>query len=1203
MLINTLFLSKPLVNSEHSGKSENSEKMFGFLFSEIMNVNNDSEKLGLIPEHIGGNLIDYKSVFINYSFDSNVILSNTNFKETNDPIVSLSKLFFEEDNSNNQKISETEKIIYSPQQFVNSFSNLIKLLVEKNNLSENVELKLFSKNFILSQNVDSSHIPNIEKFLFETIENESAFSLTLSAAGKKVLFEILSQVIPSIITQDKPDIKENNKTQIQTLNNELKSEHQFIPDNNSDSKNYLSKTSSEIIEHLPQAEKTERKLFPSENKNLANDEDQTILQNIQSKNQDSSERKFNNDSVIPQPKSDNIFETTVKDDQLKLEFNSYTEKVKSGEANYKHSNETHSVKNSSIEQTIKAHSTEIKTEQKSITELISNTQKQENDLLNPVSKIEKSSSKNSDNPQIKIIIQTDRSNTVSTKSSVNPEIITDITKALESNQTTNKNDITVKVITNQQSQQNEIIDAGTGLNQNDTFISDRQLQNLFRAISYNKASVQSELSTVSKLNLEKINGQKTVLNQKEESNQSIQQNNVSTEVNPIRNNNKTVIVDRDLRSIELTNDDNPILKNQTEIKNIQSSDKSINFENIKLNQRNDFVVNPKNESDVKAIKIPANELNIKSDIKASEVVSTNRSIQNNFENVTNKVTGNYLNDTFDSQNSNSKIENIKPNISTSNEDQSVSNNFKPSYTDTETKNVKISFNDNELLTENFEIKNPQSTNKSLILDSDKDKPSEPLNVKPDKSLFRNPDDFSTYKSVTKLKINDSSINDSSIKDSESSTGSLKQNFSKDINRNFEFTSKSKTDLNRLAEIKNQNTELTSSIKSFEKQKSSLTDLNINDLQNQTENKSENNKTLTNQDIKSLKVDIASKSVSSDNQTQKNKSISMEDSKPNSDFHKTEQKIQTINTKSVDGLNKNEGINLRTESNIIKIQKEYSSNDNHIRIVSEKPPKGVVGFNQESSENKQSFSQTLKINSDNQKETKISAEKINVPNKELLNNEAKNEFNNQQEDGSKNSYQESKSTLIKENHNVDEEINIDFRNTVSGLDKKISSVSMKSNNELNIDTKKFEFNKFIESKSLENFVKTLNENNLNYRAELNNLFKNNNSVELRLYPEELGRVKITIDNSENIVSAKIEVQSEQAKNIILSNLTHLRESLRQEGLNPQNLNVYLGSEEHKGQNSANQKRKNGNNKNILQNEDKTDQVKQRNLGYNTIEYLA
>jgi flagellar hook-length control protein FliK len=190
MLINTLFISK-YQNTNHTEiKNNENQKLFAFLYSEIMNVENEKGIINLLPEHVGGNISEYKSVFVNYNFDSNVSLNLTS--SSNDPIVNLSALF--ENELDVKSLNETEKIIYSPQQFISSFTELIKTILKSDKEISSVSLKLFSKNFIFNHSVDNSTLVDVEQLLKETFEKETIFSLSLSVSNKQVLFEILPQV-------------------------------------------------------------------------------------------------------------------------------------------------------------------------------------------------------------------------------------------------------------------------------------------------------------------------------------------------------------------------------------------------------------------------------------------------------------------------------------------------------------------------------------------------------------------------------------------------------------------------------------------------------------------------------------------------------------------------------------------------------------------------------------------------------------------------------------------------------------------------------------------------------------------------------------------------------------------------------------------------------------------------------------------------
>ncbi len=77
------------------------------------------------------------------------------------------------------------------------------------------------------------------------------------------------------------------------------------------------------------------------------------------------------------------------------------------------------------------------------------------------------------------------------------------------------------------------------------------------------------------------------------------------------------------------------------------------------------------------------------------------------------------------------------------------------------------------------------------------------------------------------------------------------------------------------------------------------------------------------------------------------------------------------------------------------------------------------------------------------------------------------------------------------------------------------------------------------------------------------------VTLILKPEMLGEVKITIQVTGDVVSAKLQVENQQVKNIVENNLQNLRDSLAQHNLSAGALDVNVGNGE-----SRNAEAKNG-----------------------------
>lgn len=144
---------------------------------------------------------------------------------------------------------------------------------------------------------------------------------------------------------------------------------------------------------------------------------------------------------------------------------------------------------------------------------------------------------------------------------------------------------------------------------------------------------------------------------------------------------------------------------------------------------------------------------------------------------------------------------------------------------------------------------------------------------------------------------------------------------------------------------------------------------------------------------------------------------------------------------------------------------------------------------------------------------------------------------------------------------------------------------------------------IESRTLEKFIQIIDKHEVVERSEIVNYSKLNHSVEIKLAPEELGKIKILLDTNDNNVSAKIEVYNEQTKVIVVNNIPQLKETLTQQGVNLSNVNVTVTSEEHKGSEQTKQKSKRKSQETNTKIENADERKTVRHLGYNTYEYLA
>ncbi|MFA7288891.1 MAG: flagellar hook-length control protein FliK [Melioribacteraceae bacterium] len=112
-----------------------------------------------------------------------------------------------------------------------------------------------------------------------------------------------------------------------------------------------------------------------------------------------------------------------------------------------------------------------------------------------------------------------------------------------------------------------------------------------------------------------------------------------------------------------------------------------------------------------------------------------------------------------------------------------------------------------------------------------------------------------------------------------------------------------------------------------------------------------------------------------------------------------------------------------------------------------------------------------------------------------------------------------------------------------------------------------------------------------------------SMTFQITPDELGKVKLVIDLIENRVSAKIEVESEQVRQIVQNNIEQLKSSIQSSGVQVSSLNVSLNYNEQKAGKNSLSKKKNSTNENKFEIEDAKDDNSRKKMGYSTVEFLA
>ncbi|MCB9258035.1 MAG: flagellar hook-length control protein FliK [Ignavibacteriales bacterium] len=113
-----------------------------------------------------------------------------------------------------------------------------------------------------------------------------------------------------------------------------------------------------------------------------------------------------------------------------------------------------------------------------------------------------------------------------------------------------------------------------------------------------------------------------------------------------------------------------------------------------------------------------------------------------------------------------------------------------------------------------------------------------------------------------------------------------------------------------------------------------------------------------------------------------------------------------------------------------------------------------------------------------------------------------------------------------------------------------------------------------------------------------------SLSLEIRPEHLGKMKITLDTADNILKGRIEVDSEQSKQLIERNLDKLHSQLSENGIQLSSLNISLGNPKQKNEKMGNGESNKNNRENVSSEIDETkDEQQKKSLGYNTYEYIA
>ena len=116
-------------------------------------------------------------------------------------------------------------------------------------------------------------------------------------------------------------------------------------------------------------------------------------------------------------------------------------------------------------------------------------------------------------------------------------------------------------------------------------------------------------------------------------------------------------------------------------------------------------------------------------------------------------------------------------------------------------------------------------------------------------------------------------------------------------------------------------------------------------------------------------------------------------------------------------------------------------------------------------------------------------------------------------------------------------------------------------------------------------------------------KEKGSLTFSIRPEHLGQLKITLDSLDNALKARIEVENEQAKQLLEKNVDKLQQELLDNGVKLNSLNISLSNSKRQKDQKDLKNKPNNNSKDLGQVGESEEELQKKSFGYNTYEYIA
>ncbi len=317
--------------------------------------------------------------------------------------------------------------------------------------------------------------------------------------------------------------------------------------------------------------------------------------------------------------------------------------------------------------------------------------------------------------------------------------------------------------------------------------------------------------------------------------------------------------------------------------------------------------------------------------------------------------------------------------------------------------------------------------------------------------------------------------------------------------------------------------------------------------------------------------------------------------------KAKEEIKQSNDKPIENQTIVKNGNAKELNNL---EKEVAVND----VKAENKPKSEIKEpNKESSKNIEIVKNNISEAQSNKDATVINKEEKTITIKVKKTVKDVTEQKQEQVKPETNIENKTKPTEVnKQGINTEKNININ-ENTKQNSGNNLDFREHKENNTINV--KGVEIDNVKSGKSFEDaLLRTDNSRNVKLTEVIKEVERylekhDKNGLTINIEPEDMGKVKISVEVNDKLIKANITVETEVVKNMLESKLGDLQNNLTRNNNQQGLINISLQNNENKNSERQTGKRKvNVENKTVKEVENEPKESK-KSLGYNTVEYIA